>query len=202
MVLPGGRRHRRRRPLTYILVQNPTHPTANVRVDYMTPQGPVAGPSFSVSPGSRKNIYAADTINGAPSLSAVVTSDNPIIAERSMYGNGRSWGTASIGVPVPRKTWYLAEGSTGGGMETWVTVQNPNRDDVEVKLTYMTPKGARAGPTATMPPQSRSTFFVADTVPDEWEVSITVTADGPVVAERAMYGNNRAWGHESIGFAP
>jgi len=27
-----------------------------------------------------------------------------------------------------------------------------------------------------------------------------VTADVPVVVERAMYGNGRVWAHESIGF--
>jgi hypothetical protein len=32
-----------------------------------------------------------------------------------------------------------------------------------------------------------------------WEVSTKVTSDKPVIAERAMYGNGRIWGTDSIG---
>ncbi|MBN1288686.1 MAG: hypothetical protein JXA49_03510 [Actinobacteria bacterium] len=43
------------------------------------------------------------------------------------------------------------------------------------------------------------TFNVADTVPGADSVSTTVESDIPVVAERAMYWNNRTGGHDSIG---
>ncbi|MBU2687150.1 MAG: VCBS repeat-containing protein [Actinobacteria bacterium] len=187
---------------TYLLVQNPKHPDAHVQVDYLTPDGPVAGPGFTVKAGARRTIYAADTVNGAPGLAASVTSDTPVVLERAMYGNGRAWGTASVAMAVPKKTWYLAEGSTAGGMETWITVQNPNDRKVKVTVSYLTANGAVAGPPLTLAARSRATLFVADTVPNEWEVSTVVAASGPVVAERAMYGNGRAWGHESLGFAP
>jgi len=187
---------------TYILVQNPKHPTANCHVDYMTPSGMVAGPNFTVGAGSRQTIHAADTVNGEASLSAVVTSDVPVVVERSMYGNGRGWGTDSTATVIPRKTWYMAEGSTGGGMETWITVQNPNAEAVTVNLAYMTPAGPRLGPYVHMPPLSRCSIFVADTVPDTYQVSTVVSANKPVIAERSMYGNNRTWGHGSVGFAP
>jgi hypothetical protein len=63
----------------------------------------------------------------------------------------------------------------------------------------MTPQGLRKGPALTLPARSRKTVFVADTVPDNYSVSTRVTSDEPVVAERAVYGNNRAWGHDSVG---
>ena len=40
-------------------------------------------------------------------------------------------------------TWYLAEGSTAGGFETWVLVQNPNTDPVTVDLDLQDPARAR-----------------------------------------------------------
>ncbi|MBU4489203.1 MAG: hypothetical protein KKE79_01035, partial [Actinobacteria bacterium] len=43
----------------------------------------------------------------------------------------------SIGVTEPNKTWYLAEGSTAGGFETWVLVQNPGTETATVDLTFM-----------------------------------------------------------------
>ncbi len=50
--------------------------------------------------------------------------------------------------PPPRlaRTWYLAEGSTGPGIQTWVLVQNPNRMAVSVTLSFMTDRGLTGGP--------------------------------------------------------
>jgi hypothetical protein len=185
---------------TWILVQNPTYPETHVKIDYMTTKGKVSGPSLTIPSSSRQNVFVADTVKNAASVSTVVSSDNPVICERAMYGNNRAWAHDSIGVMSPRKTWYLPEGATAGGMETWVTVQNPGSERAGVSLTYMTARGARKGPSLVMPPNTRRTFFVADTVPNVWEVSTMVSSDKPVIVERAMYGNKRAWAHESIGF--
>jgi hypothetical protein len=59
-----------------------------------------------------------------------------------------------------------------------------------VSLTYMTPAGPVPGPSETLPANSRKTYNIADTVPYEWQVSTKVTANRPVVAERAMYGDS------------
>ena len=116
-----------------------------------------------------------------------------------MYGNGRTWGHNSIGVTSPATTWYLAEGSTAGGFETWVLVQNPTDDPANVDLTFMTPEGLMAGPSEIIGAGSRRSFNVAAYAGEMPEVSTRVTSDRPVIAERAMYGNGRTWGHNSIG---
>ncbi|MBU4175873.1 MAG: right-handed parallel beta-helix repeat-containing protein, partial [Actinobacteria bacterium] len=46
--------------------------------------------------------------------------------------------------------WYLSEGSTGEGFETWVLVQNPGSTPAQVVITYMTPSGPVSGPCATI----------------------------------------------------
>ena len=184
----------------WLLVQNPTYPEANITITYMTRNGAVAGPSVTIPSSSRMTFHVADSVPGCWEVSAKVSSDKPVVAERAMYGNNRAWAHESLGASAPKKTWCLAEGSTGGGMETWVLVQNPNRSPASVSLTYMTPGGPVDGPTARIAGNARMTFFVADTVPDTWEVSTRVTCDRPVVVERAMYGNGRAWAHESVGF--
>ncbi|MBN2027218.1 MAG: hypothetical protein JW854_10720, partial [Actinobacteria bacterium] len=53
--------------------------------------------------------------------------------------NGALYGgttNAALGTQVwrntPRNIWYLAEGATEGGFETWVLVQNPGTDPVHV----------------------------------------------------------------------
>ena len=184
---------------TWVLVQNPNSFPANVSLTYMTEGGAVQGPSATLAANSRKTFYVADYVPDCWDVSTMVTSDEPIIAERSMYGNGRIWGHDSIGVSATSTEWYLAEGCTNGGFETWVLVQNPNDGPATVNLSYMTQNGLVNGPTKTLKANSRQTFYVADYVPDCWDVSTKVTSDNQVVAERSMYGNKRTWGHDSIG---
>ena len=184
---------------TWLLVQNPDTLPANISITYMTPDGPVPGPSTQLPGSSRMTFNVGDAVPNTWSVSAKVESDRGVIAERSMYGGNRKWGTDSIGTTAAEKSWFLAEGSTGGSFETWVLVQNPSSAAANVTLTYMTPEGKVDGPRALLPPLSRQTFNVADRVPNQWSVSTRVDADQPVVAERATYGNNRTIATESIG---
>ena len=56
----------------------------------------------------------------------------------------------SIGTSQPADTWYLAEGATLGGFETWVLVQNPNPTTTQANITFMTDTGQVAGPTLNL----------------------------------------------------
>ncbi len=121
-----------------------------------------------------------------------------------MYGPGKMWAHDSIGVTAPSTTWYLAEGCTGGGMETWILVQNPNSSEVKVDLTFMTAAGSVAGPQdVAIAGNSRQSFFAGAYVPDNFDVSTKVTSEGGnVICERAMYGPGKMWAHDSIGYTP
>ena len=97
--------------------------------------------------------------------------------------------------------WYLAEGCTAGGFETWVLVQNPNDAPAEVTLTFMTDSGLVPGPTQILEPNSRFSWNVSSYAVS-YNVSTQVEAELPVVAERAMYWGDRTGGHDSIGYHP
>lgn len=184
---------------TWILVQNPNNQAAQVSLTYMTPAGKVDGPSVSLAANSRMSFKANNTVPGEYEVSTMVTADIPVVSERAMYGNGRTWAHDSIGVAEASTTWYLAEGSTGEGFETWVLVQNPGEKEATATLTFMTDAGKVDGPVLTLKPSSRQTVNVGACLPSTWNVSTMVTSNEPVIAERAMYGNGRAWGHDSIG---
>jgi pimeloyl-ACP methyl ester carboxylesterase len=184
---------------TWVLVQNPNDSPANIQLTYMTPEGSIPGPRVNLSPNSRRTFYVADTVPNAWEVSSKVSANKPVIAERAVYGPGRAWGTDSIGASETSKTWYLAEGCTNGGFETWILVQNPNGKPADVSLTYMTSDGQKPGPSVTLPPNSRKTFNVGETLPGNWDVSTFVSAKEPVVAERAVYWNGRKGAHDSIG---
>jgi len=184
---------------TWVLVQNPGSKAAAVKLTYMTGKGRGAGPSFTIAPSSRRTVNVADTVPDAEQVSTVVDSDNPVVVERAMYGSARSWATDAAGVTEPGTDWYLAEGCTAAGFETWVLVQNPTGATATVGFTYMTDKGKSKGLSFKLAPYTRKTVNVADTVPGAWGVSTRVESNSPVVVERAMYGDGRTWAHASAG---
>ena len=160
---------------------------------------------------SRISLNVADTVPDNWSVSTKVTSDKPVIAERSVYWNTpgvpRQAAHDSIGASQPATIWYLAEGTTGanesGAFETWVLVQNPGDEDTMIYLVYMTDDGIVPGPELILKANSRISLNVADTVPDNWSVSTKVTSDKAVIAERSVYWNTpsvyRQAAHDSIG---
>lgn len=182
---------------TWVLIMNPGSSTADVGLEYQTESGSVAGPRLNIRPGTRQTVCVSDTVQ-TYDVSTMVTSDEPVVAERAVYYKGRTCAHDSIGVALPANNWYLAEGATAGGFETWVLVMNPGEDDANVQLGYQTEAGEVPGPSLVLKPGTRQTVNVSDTV---WthEVSTRVTSDAPVVAERAMYFGGRTCAHDSIG---
>jgi hypothetical protein len=186
---------------TWVLVQNPNDVPATVGLTFMTETGPKAGPIGVIPAFSRRTWKANDYVTSWQ-VSTEVTSDQPVVAERAMYDVSRTWAHDSIGVTDTAQLWYLPEGATDGGFETFILIQNPNPGPVTLNITFMTSTGPQPGPTGFgLAGHSRITFYVNDWVTD-YNVSTEVNASGGVIAERAMYGNNRTWAHNSIGYAP
>ncbi|WP_458012396.1 L,D-transpeptidase family protein, partial [Candidatus Solincola sp.] len=70
----------------YILILNPGEEAARVELDFMLPDGRVEGREYLASPHSRLTV-GVDSIPGLENteVSARVTSDRPVVAERAMY---------------------------------------------------------------------------------------------------------------------
>jgi hypothetical protein len=190
---------------TYVLVQNPGNSVANVDVTYMTPQGAVTGHSIQLAPKARWTVNAGETVPGEWGVSTQVSSDQPVIAARSMYWTTpsvyRQAASSSIGAPFASSMWNMAEGSTSGGMETYILVQNPGQADVSIDMRFLTDSGEVQGPKDTILPARSRYIYCANDYVDSYNVSTVVNANGEVVVVRSMYGDNRAWSHSSIGFA-
>jgi virginiamycin B lyase len=187
----------------WLLIQNPNPVSATCHVTYMIEgQGPKTV-DHVVTPNSRKSFDVSKDI-GAQDASIKVTSDVPVIPERSMYRNNRREGTDSIGATRPSPDYFLSEGSTNWGFTTYVLVQNPNDTPAAIDVTYMTGNGPVAMPTFTMPANSRRTIRVNDLLPSA-DFSTKVHGSLPIIAERSMYwGANTLVGeagHDSIGLA-
>jgi len=190
---------------TYVLVQNPNDTATDVTVTYMTSSGAVPQAPFTMPANSRKTIRVNDVLP-ASDFSTQVTGSQPIIAERAMYwGEGTALGEAShdsIGLSAPHTTFYLPDGQTSEGRETYTLVQNPNDSDVTVEVSYLTPDGAgNVTFEETVGANSRKTFSMADKgINGRAAVMVTCkTAGAKIMVERAMYWNSRGAGTDTVG---
>ncbi len=176
---------------TWTLVENPNPTQANVTLTYMTEAEGTKVLQKTVSAYSRATFNMEADI-GAADSSIEVSSDLPVVAERSMYHHNRREGSCSIGATSPANDYFLAEGATGYdvGFITWVLVQNPQATPTDVSLTYQTQSGPVTGPSFTMPANSRKTIKANDQLPPDTNVSTQVHGSQPIVAERAMYWDN------------
>lgn len=187
---------------TWLCIQNPSlTTTANVDITYMTSKGVVTKPTIAVGAGQRTTVSVFKDV-GACDVSTQLVSDQNVICERSMYWDSRRGGHDSIGVQAPSKTWFLAEGTTAWGFQTWLLLQNPANTPAVVNVTFMTSAGPAKLPALTMPANSRQTLNVNNLVAN-LDTSIEVSADTPICAERSMYWNNGTGkaGTDTIGFA-
>jgi hypothetical protein len=182
----------------FYLIQNPGTTAAEVEVRFLLPSGAPVVKTYSVSAGSRFNVW----VNQIPELastdcSAVVTSTTgvPIIVERAMYldSPGLTFGAGheSAGVTAPALDWFLAEGATGAYFDLFLLVANPNDAAAEVEATYLKPDGTTIVKTYTVAPTSRFNIWVdyEDPALADTAVSSTVRVRNgvPVLVERAMW---------------
>jgi hypothetical protein len=189
---------------TWVLIQNPASAASTVTITYMTPSGKKTQPSFTLPGNSRKTIKVNDVSGmGNTDFSTQVHGTRPIIAERSMYwdnGTGEACHD-SIGMSSAHSTFYMPDGQTSGGYETWTLVQNPNATAVNVEVSYLNAGGGAVSLTKSVPANSRMTFNMADKVLSG-RASIKVTSKTPgkkIMVERAMYWNSKGAGTDTIG---
>ncbi len=191
---------------TWVLLENPGTEDATVDVTYMKNDGELPGTPIEVPAQSRKTLnIATDGAGGLVDVSTMLESDQPIIVERAVYWDNKRGGTCEFGVNSPYHTWFMAEGATAGGFTTYILVQNPNANAISVDLSFMTSVGLQTPPEwqdVEIPAKTRRSFNVGEYVTD-FDVSTRVTSEPGMftgfIAERAMYWNGMASGHDAHG---
>ena len=184
---------------TFILLSNPQNTPAQVTLRYLLDNGDTVTMPKTIAANARltTNIEAEeDTRLHNAAVSTVVTSDVPIIAERSMYwpGAAQPWGEAhnSFGVVRASTAWGLAEGRVGGPLrfQTYILLANPQKDSAQVTVTFLREGGEPVVRTYTVPPTSRfnvDASTVAELANASFGAVITVDNDVPIIVERSMY---------------
>lgn len=176
----------------WICLLNPGEAQAHVSITYMLEDGSCTNQNVQVPARSRVTVSVASNVSAEHDVSALVTSDIPIVAERPVYFDykgGIDGGHNCIGAENPLTSFYFAEGTTRNGFDEWLTIMNPQAETANVRITYMF--GTGGGPAAeqviSVRPHSRATVNVPASIGRERDVSVKITSSIPVVAERPIY---------------
>ena len=190
----------------WLCIQNPGPAPALVQINYMLGTGENPVQVKSVEAQGRITVSVADFLGRGQDVSMNLSSNQPIVAERSMYFNyvGLTGGHDVIGATAPATEWYFAEGTTRDGFDEWLCIQNPNASEVDVTITYMLGTGDNKEQVITVDPRSRATVDVNNAVGWGQDVSARVTCSEKIIVERPMYFNYMGkWtgGHDVVGFS-
>lgn len=173
---------------------NPNPQPTTAHFLFVTPQGKQTPFDLHLDPTSRATLHAADVMPSAE-FSTIVSTDLPVYVERSMYFGHD--GHSASGARAPSKTWYLAEGSSVPPFQTWVLLLNPNPQPAQVMLRFMREDGSVVQHPELVPPMGRRSVYV-NTLFVASGFATQVTADQPVVVERAMYFDGGQGGHDTL----
>ena len=177
----------------WLLLQNPNMVATTAKVTYMKGDGTQQIQEVWLPPISRKSIFVNQVVPDAE-VSMKVEANSLVFAERAMYFGHD--GHSSVGAAAPATRWYMAEGSTRDGFDTWVLLQNPLNVQSNARVTFIDSEGQRKELLLTVPPTSRRSIYVNQILPGT-DVSTIVSSDSPLVVERAMYFQ-RTSGHGSV----
>ena len=190
----------------YLTVFNPGLAQV-LTAQYLTDSGVVITRTHDLTAQSRTTILVNSDLGADQSFSIHLSAPNPFVAERPMYFSlgGRSGGHDVMAAQTLGTAFYFAEGYTGIGFDEYLTVMNnSNTQTANVQVTYYFNGGA-APKTVSHPvsPSSRLTVHVNDSneAGPNQQVSMKVTSDIPILAERPMYFNyfGQTGGHVVVG---
>ncbi len=189
----------------YLCIMNPTGTAEDAVITYMFPDGTTQGQLVSVGATTRMTIRVNDVVGANRDVSVMVGCDGTIVAERPMYMNyGGIWTGAHdvIGAPQPYTSFYFAEGTTRAGFDEYLCLMNPYPTATTAYVTYIFQGETPVQYPVPLGATTRVTIRVNDVVGPNRDVSMLVTADSPIVAERPMYMDYAdAWpgAHDVVG---
>ncbi len=167
---------------------------------------------------SRATFKVNDLLGGAYEASLKLESTQPVVAERAIYFDytgygapGWTGGHCVMGATTLEDGYDFAEGYTGPGFDTYITIQNPNPYEIYVDASFCSGPEMEdlASASYAVPANGRKTVYVngIEGVGEDKEFSTSYLCSSPFLAERSMYfdylgvGVPRHWtgGHCVIG---
>ncbi|OFW57113.1 MAG: hypothetical protein A2Y75_01965 [Candidatus Solincola sediminis] len=192
----------------WLCLMNPGNTPATARITYLFTDGRSAFQDIAIGSTSRATISVNGAIGPDKDVSVKIESDQPIVAERPIYFNYMGMWTGGhdvIGANSPASSFYFAEGYTGSNFDEWLCLMNPGDSPTEAHITYIYADGYIWTHDISIAASSRATVYVNEEAGWYEGVSVKITSDSPILAERPMYFNyGWKWtgGHDVIGYTP
>ena len=186
---------------TFILMSNPQTTPAHVTLRFLLENGGEVTLAKTIEPQARLTVNPAaenDPRLERTALATVVTSDVPIVSERSMYWGGDASpfgeGHNSSGLVNTATRWGLADGRVGGAESfvTYILLANPSSAAAQVTVTYLREGGAAPiVKTYDVPAASRFNVDVGSVAELQNEsFGARIESNGvPIAVERSIYWN-------------
>lgn len=174
----------------WICLENPDNYTVNVSIIYMLGNGTNLTQKVILPPLTRTTVDVNAFVGPENDVSAKITGDGYFIAERAMYFEnwGLKGGEQVLGATEPRSSMFFAEGTTREGFQMWLAIQNPEETEAKVMLTFLFADGsAPVQELRSVSGKSRETIDVNSVVGPGRDVSVSISSNKPVCAERMLY---------------
>ena len=143
----------------------------------------------ALAPGSRTSVFVNQQLPNEE-FSIRLESDQPVIAERSMFRFPGNAASAVSGAAETSRTWYFAEGSSTQlpplPVDSFLLLQNPQPRQAAVNITLFGQVGQQPSLQLILEPNSRRTIYLNEVFPNA-SFGIRVESSEPIVAERSQF---------------
>jgi hypothetical protein len=190
-----------RRPYsTYFVLFNPGDEATEVRFRFNLDGGAARTQKLWLPARGRVAFDPRDAVPAAD-FGTTITSDRPIVAERSYYSSGDGlYGALGYTPSQGRRdsrAWYFAEGSTTGQIETFFLVVNLDDRPAEVRVSLFADDAKPRERTVTVPARGRLSLRANDILSGK-TFAARFLADRDIVVERTFYFPGRS-GFTTVG---
>jgi uncharacterized repeat protein (TIGR01451 family) len=163
---------------------------------------------YTLAPAQRLDLDGLQFAGAAPvAYGTAIESDLPIAAERTTTWDRSAYGShGEAATEAPSRTWYFAEGATGG-FDLYFLLANPGTQPAVVEARFLPTTGTPVVLSVTVPAGERVSLW-ANRIPglehSETAATFTVVSGPPIGISRAMYtgdalGRPYGVGHASAG---
>ncbi|OFW56833.1 MAG: hypothetical protein A2Y75_06620 [Candidatus Solincola sediminis] len=160
---------------------------ADVTLNCLFQAGAEQSLKVHLDPDRRLTLNINQMVGAGKDVSIELSADVPFLAERPMYFNYNGYcrgGHVSKGIESAGTKWYLAEGTTRPGFQTYLCLMNPGSEEarvnVDIAATYP------LHPQLSIPGRSRLTIDV-NSLGVGPDVSFEIESDKPIAVERPVY---------------
>jgi subtilisin family serine protease len=171
----------------YLTFVNPGVTAAHVRIHLVSDQGTTAEGGTTIGPASRTTIRVGDLL-AEKAVSAAVTSDVPVVAERTqIFASGREGLTTAVGATATHTSGYIDPGHLPAKAQAHLTLFNPSKAAAHVHLSLLDTRGAVAATrTVTLAAGRRATVDLTATFGTA-NLGLLYSSDTGIVAEKVAY---------------